>query len=58
MLVREDDKEAEKGRVGNKWRRRLRKKGREKRRRGRGRGRERERKKGRNMIYPSSINIL
>lgn len=44
MIVREDDKESEKGRVGNKWRRKLGKKGREgEEREGKGKG---EREKG------------
>lgn len=60
MLVREDDKEAEKGRDGNKGRRRLGKKGRERgrRERGWGRGREREKREKYNMPFQHQHSLV
>lgn len=55
MIVREDDKEAEKGRVENKWRRRLGKKGREG---GEGEGRKREKREKYDIPFQQQHSLV
>ena len=58
MIVREDDKEAEKGRIGNKWRRRLGKNGREREERKRKGKEEREKREKYDIPFQQQHSLV